>query len=67
MPKRGKDHKWLGFGKCLKCKNLLYENKNKNNSLIKKYLQQYQHFSSFEKILKILNLLVNFTKGAIFS
>ena len=64
MPKRGKYHKCWDCGKCLKCQNLLCENQNKNNLLIK----EIRTISTFFKIGKdfqkfeILNLIVNFTK-----
>ena len=56
-------------GKCLKCKKLLCENKNKKDSVIKKY-KQYQAISAVFKFWKdntTLNLLINITRGATFS
>ena len=50
------------------CKNLLSENQNKNNLLIKN--RTISTFFKFRKDLQnfeILNLLANFTKGVIFS
>ena len=55
--------------KCLKCKKLLCENKNKKDSVIKKY-KQYQAISAVFKFWKdntTLNLLINITRGATFS
>ena len=56
-------------GKCLKCKKLLYQNKNKKGSVIKKY-KQYQAISAVFKFWKddtTLKLLINITRGATFS
>ena len=51
--KKGERSQMVGLWEMQKCKNLLSENQNEKNLLIKKSAQ-YQHFSNFEKIFKIL-------------
>ena len=59
----------VGLWEMQKCKNLLCENKNKKILLIKKKrtIATFFKFRKDFQNFKILNLLVNFTKGVIFS
>ena len=53
MAKMRKGHKQWDCGKCLKCKNLLCENQNKKNLLIKE-IRTISIFFKFGKDFEIL-------------